>query len=185
MNRIFVLGAAFVLLSNTAAAVADDGCTDSENPMAWSEGFGVASCKRQAPRYHSRDFSGYTRRVSEDPFVWSETTWGTSLMGYTRGNDDRFDRRFRRVAAGEPAIEQIVEKVTFVDAPDEQVAPQVEKPKGPKLAYLRKNADGDRLERGADFVGHPCRGILVLTWKAGVARSKCFDSRTRIRRAPE
>lgn len=184
MNRMLALAATVVLLLNTVA-VADDGCTDSENPMAWSEGFGVASCKRKAPRHRSRDFSGYARHVSEDPMVWSETTWRTSLMDYTRGNDARFDRRFHRVATGKPPIVRIeIEKVTITDTALEEQAQSV-KPKGPKIAYLRRSAEGDRSERGANFVGHQCRGILVLTWKAGVARSKCLDSRTRIRRAPE
>lgn len=186
MNKLFALGAAFALFSNAAVVVADDSCIDSENPMSWSEGFGIASCKRQAPRHHSRDFSGYTRHVSEDPMVWSETTWRTSLMGYARGNDDRFDRRTHRVAMGKPPIVRVeIEKVIVADVPGEQPAPQVVKPKGPKISYLRKRADAERPERGADFVGHQCRGILVLTWKAGVARSKCLDSRTRIHRAPE
>jgi hypothetical protein len=185
---MFALAAALVSLSTVQLAVARDGCPYSDNPMTSSEGFGVASCKRYVPRYHSRDHlgegaRGYARRASSDPMVWSDARWRSTLMGgYARTSDRRYDLRFRRVV--ERRIVRIEKLIVESTTPD-QVSRQIVKPRGAKSAYLRRNAETDLLERGSAFVGSQCRGVLVLTWKAGVARSQCVAGDTRIRRAPE
>jgi hypothetical protein len=188
---MFALAAALVSLSTVQSAVARDGCPHSDNPMTSSEGFGVASCKRYVPRYHSRDHlgegaRGYARRPSADPMVWSDARWRSTLMGgYARARDRRYDLRFRRAVAGEHRIVRIEKLIVEGATHAEPSSRQIVKPRGAKSAYLRRNAETDLLERGSAFVGSQCRGVLVLTWKAGVARSQCVAGNTRIRRAPE
>lgn len=156
--------------------------------MVSSESFGVAGCKRHAPRYHSQDFRGegargYAARASEDPMVWSDARWRSTLFGgYARNSDDRYDRRFRR-AGGDVRVIRRVERIVIQEAP--QISSNVTvQPKGAKLAFGQRNAETDRFERGARFVGNQCRGILVLRWTAGVPRSKCHEASGRIRRIP-
>lgn len=156
--------------------------------MVSSESFGVGGCKRHAPRYHTsaylgEDARGYVRRVSDDPMVWSDTRWrGTLFDGYARDSDDRYDRRFRREGDSVHVIRR-VERIVIREAPQLSSDAAV-KPEGPKLAFGQRNAETDRFERGARFVGNQCRGILVLRWTAGVPRSKCHEAGGRIRRMP-
>lgn len=191
MIRIF-LATALVLLTAVQGAVARDDCAHSDNPMMSSNGFGVASCKPYAPRYYSRahlgeGVRGYARRASSDPMVWSDARWRSTLMGGTaRSSNGRYDLRFRRVAAEPLRIVRTIEAIVIarVAAPDSATETPAKR-RGPKNAYLRRNAETERLEQGSNFVGHQCRGILVITWKAGGARPQCLDNNARIRRAPE
>lgn len=140
--------------------------------MTWNEGFGVASCK------------GYARRARQDPMVWPDSTWRSTLFGgYTRDYDTRYDRRFRRAEVSPTRIVR-VETVIVINRQDEPAAETAARNPGPKRAYLKRNAETDRWQKGSQAMGHQCGGILVLTWKAGVPRSQCFDSDKRIRRAP-
>ena len=51
-----------------------------------------------------------------------------------------------------------------------------------RLINMRTRADAERyLENSSKFSGHRCGGILVLTWRAGGARSQCHESQGRIR----
>lgn len=157
--------------------------------MTWSEGYGASTCKVHAPRYHIRDFRGegargHARANSEDPMVWSDNQWRSTLMGgYARDYDSRYDRRSRRAAANVVRIERRVE-IAIERGPAVEVAGQPATRQGPKLVGLRGRVDIERMEQSSRFTGHHCRGILVLTWKAGVARSRCYDGPSRIRRAP-
>jgi hypothetical protein len=117
--------------------------------------------------------------------VWSDSKWRSTLFGgYTRDYDTRYDRRFRRAEVGPTRIVR-VETVVVIDRQAAPAGEAATKNPGPKRAYLRRNAETDRLEKGAQALGHRCQGILVLTWKAGVPRSQCFDNDKRIRRAPD
>lgn len=156
--------------------------------MVSSESFGVAGCKRRAPRYHTGTYvgegaRGYARPVSHDPMVWSDTRWRSTLFGgYAQDSDDRYDRRFRRGGSDVQVIRRI-ERIVIREAPRPSSGVAV-MPKGAKLAFGQRNADTDRFERGSRFVGSKCRGILVLRWTAGVPRSKCHEASGRFRRAP-
>lgn len=189
MNKWFaaaLLSSLTVFLSDGASARSH--CASSDSPMVSSESFGVAGCKRHAPRYHSQDFRGegargYAARASEDPMVWSDARWRSTLFGgYARNSDDRYDRRFRR-AGGDVHVIRRVERIVIREAPRTSSDVTVQ-PKGAKLAFGERNAETDRFERGSRFVGNQCRGILVLRWTAGVPRSKCHEASGRIRRIP-
>lgn len=186
MIRTLALAAALVSLTTVQAAVASD-CARSDTPMMSSEGFGVAACKQYAPREHlGEGVRGYARAGS-DPMVWSDARWRSTLMGgYARSGNGRYDRRFRRRMVDAPRIVRTIEAVVIARTPaPEPATERLAKRRGPKFAYLRRKAETERLEQGSNFVGHQCRGILVITWKAGVARPQCLDSNARIRRAPE
>lgn len=164
-----------ILVSQEAAA--GSGCRASDNPMVWHEGFGVSRCTQLNAR-------GTVRRASSDPMVWSDNRWRSTLFGgYRRDYDTRYDRRFRRAEVSPTRIVR-VETVIVVDRQAEPAAAEATKNPGPKRAYLKRNAETDRWQKGSQAMGHRCSGILVLTWKAGVPRSQCFDNDNRIRRAP-
>jgi hypothetical protein len=145
--------------------------------MVWHEGFGVSRCTPLNAR-------GHAQRASSDPMVWSDSKWRSTLFGgYARDYDTRYDRRFRRAEVGPTRIVR-VETLVVINRQAEPAAEEAAKNPGPKRAFLKRNAETDRLEKGSQAMGHQCRGILVLTWKAGVPRSQCFDNDKRIRRAP-
>ena len=175
--------AASLPLGAQSAAACDGG---SDNPMVSSESFGVAGCKQYAPRYHTRDYvgegaRGYTRYAGDDPMVWSDDQWRSSLMsGYARDYDNRYDFRFRR-AGGQHVVKRIERVIIMDEQRDERM---VVKPRarGPKIVTL---GGVEPLEH-ARSAAHQCRGALILTWKAAVPRSKCVEHgpRDRVRRVP-
>jgi hypothetical protein len=129
---------------------------------------------------------GYARRVASDPMVWSDAKWRSRLLGgYARTYDDKYDRRFRRGAVAARYVTRRIQR-GFVTATThiettEELAP---KRRGPKIARLRASDGADMIENSSSFVGHRCRGILVLRWGAAGSRARCYESTGRIRTAP-
>jgi hypothetical protein len=116
--------------------------------------------------------------------VWSDARWRSSLMGgYARTYNDSYDRRFRRsggAAHAQHRVRVVVSKAMTVQT----VEQRAEKPRRARLINMRTRGDAERyLENSSKFAGHRCNGILVLTWKAGGARSRCHESTGRIRTA--
>lgn len=166
------------------------GCrpVSADDPMRTSQTFGIATCNARGPRYHINDFvgegaRGYAHRDSEDPMVWSDAQWRSDLFdGYVETFNDTFDRRFRRSAHVEPhLIVQRIERIIVKDTPTMVVEAPAAKPRRAKVLNMRTKRE-TVLENSSRFTGHQCDGVLVITWKAGGARSRCHDTPTRIRR---
>lgn len=194
MSR-FVFGMLVALVATGASAgVAEASGRDcravsADNPMVSSATYGLAKCHARGARYFTRAFlgegaRGYARRASSDPMVWSDARWRSSLMGgYARTYNDSYDRRVRRGAAALQA-RHVVRVVVTKAMTQETIEPKVEKPRRARLINMRTRGDAERyLENSSKFTGHRCNGILVLTWKAGGARSRCHESTSRIRTA--
>jgi hypothetical protein len=190
----FAFAALSLAALTTDIAAASGRCRvakDIDNPMVSSEGFGVATCHHRGPRYftaaHLREGArGYARRVASDPMVWSDAKWRSRLFGgYARTYDDKYDRRFRRGAVAARHVTRRIERV-FVTATTHIEATETlaTKRRGPKIARLRTSDSADMIENSSSFVGHRCRGILVLKWGVAGSRARCYESRGRIRTAP-
>jgi hypothetical protein len=184
LNRIcFALAALTIAAVTMDIAAASGRCRvakDIDNPMASSEGFGMATCHNRGPRYFTTTHlgegaRGYARRVSSDPMVWSDAKWRSRLFGgYARTYDDKYDRRFRRTATPVRHVVRRIERV-FVTSMTrlETTKAVLVKPRGPKITNLRTR----------ESIGHGCRGILVLRWGAAGERARCYENRRRIRTA--
>ena len=194
MKNIWLALAALSLLAlTTDIATAGSRCRaakDADNPMVSSEGYGVAKCHKRGPRYFTAAYlgegaRGYARRVSSDSMVWSDGKWRSSLFGgYARTYNNKYDRRFHRPAAPTRVIEKRIERVHVTATTHLETTKTIRTaPRGPGIARLRAN-DGTKSMRGSTFLGHTCRGILVLRWGAAGARSRCYYSTGRIRSAP-
>lgn len=179
----FTLSMSVLWLPAEAAAC---GAADPDDPMSWSEDFGVARCRTSAPRHHRDDYAGERARgyaESSDPMVWSDAQWRSTLFpGYARTYDDRYDRRYRReetsVVRRAARIEKRVE-VTIVN--DAEAPPADERPRGPKLLMARTASDMKTTTGVLRFGGHDCRGVLVLTWGTLGSKSRCHSGDGRIR----
>lgn len=191
MRVIFGLLLAVVAAGATAggADASGHGCrsVSADNPMVSSGSFGVAKCHARGARYFTRSYlgegaRGYAARASSDPMVWSDSRWrGTLFDGYTRTYNDTYDRRFRRAAPDRVSVHRDVRVIVRTGAAVETDAAPA-KPRRARLINMRTRADAERyLENSSKFSGHRCSGILVLTWKAGGARSQCHEGKGRIR----
>lgn len=170
-------------LSAEAAAC---GAADPDDPMSWSEDFGVARCRSNAPRYHRDDFAGEHARGyadSADPMVWSDAQWRSTLFpGYARTHDDRYDRRYRREAIpAAPRAARIEKRVEVTIVNDAEAPPAAERARGPKLISARTPSDMKTTTGVLRFGGHDCRGVLVLTWGTLGSKSRCYNSDGRVR----
>jgi hypothetical protein len=167
------------------------GCrpVSASDPMRTSQTFGIATCGARGPRYHTNDFvgeaaRGYAHRRSSDPMVWSDAQWRSSLFdGYSDTYNDTYDRRFRRTGHDRHVIVQRIEqRIVIREAPTKIVATAPAKRTRAKVLNMYTRQKVQPLENSSHFAGHRCDGILVLTWKAGGARSQCHQSGGRIRR---
>ena len=177
--RFFV----FVCLMLTLAFAANDASArscnakaDRDNPMVWSEGFGVSQCRAHRPRYHTRKHDGEAARgyaAPSDPMVWSDTQWRSTLMdGYSRNYDSRYDHRFRREKTESHRV-RVEQRVEVTVLSDEAIAELDEQARGPKHLNVRTGGEF-RSNRGVlRFGGHDCRGVLVLTWGSLGSKSRC------------
>ena len=165
----FVALMVLCLTGATAPALAD--CGDSENPMSSTEGFGVAQCRTYAPRYDARAVPAPRHYASaEDPMVWSDDQWRTSLFDYNETSNGAYDRRERQAAPQHMDVE--IEPPAAVESGAEPV--QAVKPRGPKLMDARSRREITARPGVLQFEGHKCNGVLVLTvGEAGtIARCK-------------
>jgi hypothetical protein len=166
------------------------GCrgVSADNPMVSSSGYGVAKCHQRGARYFTRSYlgegaRGYAARGSSDPMVWSDSRWRSTLFGgYTRTYNDTYDRRFRRTAPSHMTVQRDVRVIVRTGATVDTVGAEAAKPKRARLINMRTRADAEHyLANSSKFSGHRCKGILVLTWKAGGARAKCHEGQGRVR----
>jgi len=166
------------------------GCrgVSADNPMVSSGSFGVAKCHARGARYFTRSYlgegaRGYAARASEDPMVWSDSRWRSTLFGgYTRTYNDTYDRRFRRAASDDTVVRRDVRVIVRTGPAIDDVDSEPAKPRRARLINMRTRGDAERyLENSSKFSGHRCSGILLLTWKAGGARSTCHEGKGRIR----
>lgn len=165
------------------------GCrgVSADNPMVSNTSFGVSKCHARGARYFTHRYlgegaRGYAARGSSDPMVWSDSRWRSGLFGgYTRTYNDTYDRRFRSATPDQVRVQRDVRIIVRMGAEAETVdAPA--KPKRARLINMRTRADAEHyLENSSKFSGHRCKGILVLSWKAGGARSKCYEGHGRVR----
>lgn len=189
-----IYGLLLALAAMGAAAGGADasgrGCrgVSADNPMVSNSGYGVAKCHQRGARYFTRSYlgesaRGYAARTSSDPMVWSDSRWRSSLFGgYTRTYNDTYDRRFRSAAPGSLTVQRdvrvIVRTGPMVEAADAEPA----RPKRARLINMRTRGDAEHyLATSSKFSGHRCKGVLVLTWKAGGARAKCHEGQGRVR----
>lgn len=192
MRVFFGLLLALVAAGATAggAEASGRGCRNvsADNPMVSSESFGVAKCHARGARYFTRSYlgegaRGYAARVSSDPMVWSDSRWrGTLFDGYTQTYNDTYDRRFRQAEPEDTVVHRDVHVIVRTGIAVEPIDAVPAKPRRARLINMRTRADAERyLENSSKFSGHRCSGILVLTWKAGGARSQCHEGTGRIR----
>lgn len=189
---IFGLLLAVVAAGATAggAEASGRGCrsVSADNPMVSSGSFGVAKCHARGARYFTPSYlgegaRGYAARASSDSMVWSDSRWRSTLFGgYTQTYNDTYDRRFRRAAPDQVRVHRDVRVIVRTGASVEAIDAAPAKPRRARLINMRTRADAERyLENSSKFSGHRCSGILVLTWKAGGARSQCHEGKGRIR----
>jgi hypothetical protein len=189
-----ILGLLLAVVAAGATAGGADasgrGCrsVSADNPMVSSGSFGVAKCHVRGARYFTRSYlgegaRGYAARASSDPMVWSDSRWrGTLFDGYTRTYNDAYDRRFRRAGPDQVRVHRDVRVIVRTGPAVEAIDTVPAKPRRARLINMRTRADAERyLENSSKFSGHRCSGILVLTWKAGGARSRCYEGKGRIR----
>lgn len=179
----FTLSMSVLWLPGEAAAC---GAADPDDPMSWSEDFGVARCRSNAPRYHRDDHAGERARGyadSSDPMVWSDEQWRSTLLpGYARTYDSRYDRRYRREAVPGARHAARIEKRIEVKIVNDTNAPaEAERPRGPRLIGVRTPSDMKTTTGVLRFGGHDCRGVLVLTWGPLGGKSRCHSSDGRVR----
>lgn len=157
-----------------ASAEARDCRASSIDPMAWSQSFGVSTCRAKGPRYHINDFAGeaargYMQASSNDPMVWSDDQWRSDLMGgYADDPHSGYDNRFERSRHVERRIERHMRVIVTSD--EDVVA--IDKRKGPRMISLdgkiRSYGDTD-ITRGSRS---SCQGILVIRYGQG---SRCLN----------
>ena len=173
------------VLSLPAGARAEACAADPDDPMSWSESFGVAQCRTRAARYHADDYNGEKARGyadRSDPMVWSDEQWRSTLFpGYARTYDDRYDRRVRREAPSTAQTTLRVERQIDIKIVSDAEHAREERPRGPKL--IRRHAPSDmKTTTGVlRFGGHDCRGVLVLTWGTLGSKSRCYSENGRVR----
>lgn len=182
--RVFGLLALMSLAIMSGGGVAQACGGDSDDPMSWDDGFGVARCAERGPRYHIHDFDGVRARGTaddEDPMVWDDDQWRSTLFGgYARTYDRRYDQRVRpRTAAVEVWQERHIE-VRIRDAADADTVAEP-KPRGPKLLNVRTRSEFKTSPGVLRFGGHDCRGVLVLTWGSLGGKSRCYEGGARIK----
>jgi hypothetical protein len=170
------------LISMTIAAgggVAQACGGDSDNPMTWDEGFGVARCAERGPRYHIHDFDGEGARgyaVAADPMVWDDAQWRSTLFGgYARSYDRRYDQR-ARPHVDATNIQIRLERHVEVNVREGAGVKDDAKPRGPKLLNVRTRSEFKTNPGVLRFGGHDCRGVLVLTWGSLGSKSRCYES---------
>jgi len=174
-----------VLWLSASAKAEACGAADPDDPMAWSDGFGVAQCRTRAARYHLDDYDGEQARGyagSSDPMVWSDEQWRSTLFaGYARTYNDRYDRRVRRDApsTAQPALR--VERQIDIKIVTGAQNAREERPRGPKLITRRAPSDMKTTTGVLRFGGHDCRGVLVLTWGTLGSKSRCYSGNGRVR----
>ena len=154
----FVTLMVFGLICVTGPAFA--GCGESDNPMASSEGFGVATCAEHAPRYDAPAYRNYRVASSEDPMVWSGDQWRTSFFDYNTVTNGAYDRRGYETAPAPVRVEIERRVLVTEDEPAVLLAP----PRGPKLINAHTRREVKARPGVLAFEGHKCRGALVLTW---------------------
>jgi hypothetical protein len=146
---------------------------DANDPMSWSESFGVSTCKERGARYHIHDFDGeaaggFAQPSSDDPMVWSADQWRGDLMGgYRENTRSGYDNRFER--SGHVG-HHIMRKIVLIEIDDADVA--ITKRKGPRMVSLdgKIRSGGDTsITRGAHG---RCQGILVIRYGEG---SRCLN----------
>lgn len=187
-----IYGLLFAVVAMGATAGGADasgrGCrgVSADNPMVSSGSFGVAKCHARGARYFSRSYlgegaRGYAGRASEDPMVWPDSRWRSPMFGgYTQAYNDTYDRRFRRAASDDTVVHRDVRIIVRTGSDDVESAPT--KPRRARLINMRTRGNAEQyLENSSKFSGHRCKGILLLTWKAGGARSTCLEGKGRIR----
>jgi hypothetical protein len=166
------------------------GCrgVSADNPMVSNSGYGVAKCHQRGARYFTRSYlgegaRGYAARGSSDPMVWSDSRWRSALFGgYTRTYNDTYDRRFRRAGPDSVTVQRDVRVIVRTGAMADAIEAAPAEPKRARLINMRTRADAEHyLANSSKFSGHRCKGILVLTWKAGGARAKCHEGHGRVR----
>jgi len=183
---------AVVAMGATAGGVeaSGRGCrsVSADNPMVSNSSFGVAKCHARGARYFSRSYlgegaRGYASRASEDPMVWSDSRWRSTLLsGYAQTYNDRYDRRFRRAAHDDMMARLDVRVIVTTGPAIDSAESEPAKPRRARLINMRTRADAEHyLQNSSKFSGHRCGGILVLSWKAGGARSQCYEGKGRVR----
>lgn len=189
-KQMRVLSLALVLVTSvlwlSAGAKAEAcGAVDPDDPMAWSDGFGVGQCRARAARYNVDDYDGEQARGyadSSDPMVWSDEQWRSTLFaGYAQNYDDRYDRRFRREARSTAQEALRVERQVEITIVSDAEPADEERPSGPKLVRRRAPSDMKTTTGVLRFGGHDCRGVLVLTWGTLGSKSRCYSGDGRIR----
>jgi hypothetical protein len=179
---LFSITSAFWL---SAGAVAGSCGGDPDDPMAWSDGFGIGECRARAARYHRDDYDGQQARgyaESSDPMVWSDDQWRSTLLpGYERAYNGRYDRRFRREARSGAPQALRVERQVEISIVNEAGHADNARPRGPKLIPPRAPSDMKTTSGVLRFGGHDCRGVLVLTWGTLGSKSRCYSGNGRVR----
>ena len=169
----------------TGEATQACGTDNPDDPMSWSEDFGVARCRAKGARYHRDDYAGeHARGYAErsDPMVWPDDQWRSTLFpGYAQTYDERYDRRFRREHVSTARHVARVEKQIEVRIVNDSEAAPAEPPRGPRLITARAPSDMKTTTGVLRFGGHDCRGVLVLTWGTLGSKSRCHSSDGRIK----
>jgi hypothetical protein len=196
MGVTFVRKILFGLLLAALAGASVDGAqaggcrpVSADNPMTTRATFGIATCRAWLPPYHFFDFigesaRGYVHRRPSDPMVWSDAMWRSTLFdGYSETYNDMFDLRFRRRAYFAPwlAARRIEQRIVIRETLSAAEVVGDAGRRRAKVLNMRTKQVVQPLENSSRFAGHRCSGILVLTWKAGGARSRCHEGTTRIR----
>jgi hypothetical protein len=188
-EKMRVLSPALLLITSVWLSVGAKaetcGAVDPDDPMAWSEGFGIGECRARAAGYHRDDYDGEQARGyadSSDPMVWSDEQWRSTLFpGYARNYDDRYDRRSRREARSMAQQALRVERQVEISIVNDAEHADNERPRGPKLITPRAPSDMKTTTGVLRFGGHDCRGVLVLTWGTLGSKSRCYSGDGRVR----
>lgn len=185
--RLVSVFAATAILTLTSPAFAGEACHDASNPMATSDGFGIARCAMHGRRYHIDDFAGervhgYARHASaDDPMVWSDGQWRTDLMSYSNVSDDRYDRRFHHMTRPARVVRRVIH---LFFAPIEATIRTALPGEGRSinLRTLLRNSG----RSSARPMGHSCtNGVLVLRWTGYREKAECVTSGVPKRGAPK
>lgn len=180
------LAAAALLTTVAPLSAAGGRCDDSDNPMATSEGFGIARCAAHGRRYHIDDFAGervhgYARHASnDDPMVWSDDQWRTDLMSYSDVSDDRYDRRFHHMAKPLRVVRRVIH--LFVTPIEATIRTAI---RGEEKSFNLRTLIRDSRSSSAGGIGHSCpNGVLVLRWTGYREKAECVTSGRARRGAP-
>lgn len=165
---------AFVFIGLVGAAGPARSDCAGDSPMHFSERFGVATCRAHEPRYDSPASTAAVRFASaEDPMVWSDDQWRTSLFNYNEATNGAYDRRARG-----PAPQRVEVEVERRVIDDERHAPVASaKPRGPKIIDAGSRRQINARPGVLRFEGHNCRGVLVLTVGEAGTTARCKEGR--------